>query len=60
VPLGNYLPMRSFIPIAIIALGSYGREQLCVHSEIDLLIVYKDVEGYNCELIIEKRFLFGA
>ena len=53
---GNYLPMRSSIPIAIIALGSYGREQLCVHSDIDLLIVYKDVEGYNCELIIEKLF----
>ena len=53
---GNYLPMRSSIPIAIIALGSYGREQLCVHSDIDLLIVYQDVEGYNCELIIEKLF----
>lgn len=53
---GNYLPMRSSIPIAIIALGSYGREQLCVHSDIDLLIVYKDIEGYNCELIIEKLF----
>ena len=36
---GNYLPMRSSIPIAFIALGSYGREQLCVHSDIDLMIV---------------------
>ena len=53
---GNYLPMRSSIPIAIIALGSYGREQLCVYSDIDLLIVYKNVPGYNCELIIEKLF----
>ncbi len=53
---GNYLPMRNSIPIAIIALGSYGREQLCVHSDIDLLIVYKDVEGYNCAFIIEKLF----
>ncbi|SFV50717.1 Possible nucleotidyltransferase [hydrothermal vent metagenome] len=51
---GNYQPMRSSIPIAIIALGSYGREQLCVHSDIDLLIVYEPTAGYNIDLIIEK------
>ena len=53
---GNYLPMSSSIPIAIVALGSYGREQLSVHSDIDLLIVYEKVEGYNTEIIIEKLF----
>ena len=53
---GNYMPMRSSIPIAIIALGSYGREQLCVHSDIDLLIVYEKVDGFKSELIIEKLF----
>jgi [protein-PII] uridylyltransferase len=51
---GNYQPMRGSIPIAIIALGSYGREQLCIHSDIDLLIVYEKTPGYNTELIIEK------
>ena len=53
---GNYIPMRSSIPIAVVALGSYGREQLCVHSDIDLLIVYEKIDGYNSELIIEKLF----
>jgi [protein-PII] uridylyltransferase len=56
---GNYLPMRSSIPIAFIALGSYGREQLCVHSDIDLMIVYVKNEGYNTAAIIEK-FLYLA
>lgn len=53
---GNYLPMRNSIPISIIALGSYGREQLCLHSDIDLLIVYEKNNGYNSEMIIEKLF----
>ena len=53
---GNYLPMRNSIPISIVALGSYGREQLCIHSDIDLLIVYEDIDGYNSKLIIEKLF----
>ena len=53
---GNYLPMRNSIPITIVALGSYGREQLCVHSDIDLLIVYEDIDGYDTKLIIEKIF----
>ena len=53
---GNYLPMRNSIPITVVALGSYGREQLCVHSDIDLLIVYEDIDGYDTKLIIEKLF----
>ncbi|MEJ2501638.1 MAG: DUF294 nucleotidyltransferase-like domain-containing protein, partial [Campylobacterales bacterium] len=56
---GNYLPMRNAIPVSLMALGSYGREQLCVHSDIDLMIVYEPLEGYNTEAIIEK-FLYLA
>lgn len=51
---GNYLPMRGSIPIAVIALGSFGREQLCVHSDIDLMIVHQKCAGYNNDAIIER------
>ena len=50
----NYQPMKNSLPLSLSALGSYGREQLCVYSDIDLLIVYRDVPGYNTEKIIEK------
>ena len=46
--------MTNSIPIALVALGSYGREQLCVHSDIDLMIVYKEIPGYNTKEMIEK------
>ncbi|MBT8348150.1 MAG: HD domain-containing protein [Sulfurovum sp.] len=51
---GDYLPMKNSIPLGLIALGSYGREQLCVHSDIDLMLVYKDIPGYNVKEMIEK------
>ncbi len=55
----DYVPMRNNIPISFVALGSYGREQLCVHSDIDLMIVYEESEGFNIQHIIEK-FLYLA
>ena len=51
---GNYAPMKNSIPLSLVALGSYGREQLCVHSDIDLMIVYKEIPGYNLKEMIEK------
>ncbi len=54
---GDYLPFINNIPITITAMGSYGREELCVYSDIDLMIVYKNIEGYNLEPIIESILL---
>jgi len=50
----EYVPLINSIPITIVALGSYGREQLCVYSDIDLMVVYEDIEGYKSEEIIQK------
>ncbi len=49
-----YIPMINTIPISIVAMGSYGREQLCVYSDIDLLIIYKDIPAYNIIPVIES------
>lgn len=51
---GDYSPMQNALPISLLALGSYGREQLCVYSDIDLMIVYKDIKGYNVKEIMES------
>ena len=59
VVFGNYLPMRNSIPIVVVALGSYGRDELTIHSDIDLMVSYIDIEGYNTKVIIEK-FIYMA
>ena len=51
---GNYAPMKNAIPLGLVALGSYGREQLCVYSDIDLMLIYKEIPGYNTKELIEK------
>ena len=56
---GMYLPMSNSIPITIIALGSYGREQLCVYSDIDIMILYDVVSGFNIKPIMEEFMLMA-
>ncbi len=50
----EFTPSLNSIPISIIALGSYGREQLSIYSDIDIMIVYKNIKGYNLKEIIEN------
>ncbi len=51
---GSYQPMSSSIPISLVALGSYGREQLCIYSDIDIMVLYEDIKGYNLKEIMEE------
>lgn len=54
-------------PFAIIALGGYGRKEQCIHSDIDLLILFDaavppEVEGFVQELLYplwDARFEVG-
>jgi len=51
---GFYRPNINSLPIVLTAMGSYGREQLSLYSDIDIMIVYKEIKGYNLIEIIES------
>jgi [protein-PII] uridylyltransferase len=50
----EYQPLKNSIPVTLVALGSYGREQMSIKSDIDIMFVYRDVGGFNSQQIIEK------
>ena len=50
----EFFPTKNALPLTIVALGSYGREQLSPKSDIDIAFIYKDIPGYNIKAIIEK------
>ena len=51
---GNYKPSVNNLPICIVALGSFGREQLCIYSDLDIMLVYKNQKGYNLKPLLER------
>jgi [protein-PII] uridylyltransferase len=56
---GSHQPMSTSIPINLVALGSYGREQLCIYSDIDIMILYENVKGYNLKDIMEEFIILA-
>ncbi len=50
----QYTPLKNHIPLTLVALGSYGREQLCLYSDIDLMFIYEEIPGYATQALIEK------
>ena len=56
---GSHQPMSTSIPISLVALGSYGREQLCIYSDIDIMILYENIKGYNLKEIMEEFIILA-
>ncbi|AII14497.1 [protein-PII] uridylyltransferase [Campylobacter iguaniorum] len=50
----SFAPDDDQIPITVIAIGSYGMNEMSVKSSIDFFISYKNVPGYNVRLIVES------
>ncbi len=41
-------------PYTIIALGGYGREEQCIHSDVDLLFLFKKKVPAQAEKLIQE------
>ena len=44
-------------PVAVVALGGYGRRALCLHSDLDLLIVFDGTIGEKEERFVKAVLL---
>ncbi|MGB7218434.1 MAG: HD domain-containing protein [Vicinamibacterales bacterium] len=43
-------------PVAIVALGGYGRRHLCLHSDVDVLVLFDGPIGVNEERLVHGLF----
>lgn len=55
----DFMPLSNSVPITLVALGSFGREQLCVYSDIDIMVLYQEVPAYNLKPIIEELMILA-
>ena len=49
--------VQSTTPVAVVALGGYGRRALCLHSDLDLLIVFDGTIGEEEESFVKAVLL---
>ena len=54
--LFDYAKSQTELPFAICALGGYGRRVLCLHSDLDILIIFDGAIGAGEEAFIKAVF----
>ncbi|WP_233144461.1 HD domain-containing protein [Campylobacter pinnipediorum] len=51
---GDFCPDIDKLPISIIAANKYAQNLISVNSKLDILIVYKDIQGYNTKHLLRS------
>ena len=54
--LFDYAKSQTELPFAVCALGGYGRRALCLHSDLDILIIFDGAIGAGEEAFIKAVF----
>jgi [protein-PII] uridylyltransferase len=49
-----FAQLKEKIPLCIVAQGGYGRQEMCFHSDVDLLFLYAGKDSASVEFVTEK------